>query len=97
MAMHPHRHRHGRMGGGGANSCVHLRDMAVGQRGRVVGYRAGNPTYRKRLLQMGLVRGAEFEFLRLAPLGDPVVIRLCGFSLTLRKDEADMVEIERLG
>ncbi|OBS08522.1 Ferrous iron transport protein A [Acidihalobacter prosperus] len=45
---------------------------------------------------MGLTLGAEFTVTRLAPLGDPVEIRVRGSALTLRKDEAAALRIERL-
>lgn len=73
-----------------------LKSMSVGENGRVVGYEAGSKTYRKKLLSMGLTRGAEFSVIRYAPMGDPVEIRVRGFSLTLRKDEAESLLVERI-
>lgn len=70
-----------------------LQDLPVGSRGRVEGYRQGSRTYRQRLLSMGLTPGTEFEVTRQAPLGDPVELRVRGFSLMLRKQEADMLII----
>jgi len=72
-----------------------LRDMKVGERGKVSGYVKGVTAYRERLLAMGLTRGAEFTVERIAPMGDPVEIRLRGFALTLRKDEASALMVER--
>jgi Fe2+ transport system protein FeoA len=74
---------------------VTLRDLAVGDTGRVTGLEAGNPAYRRRLLAMGLTPGTEFTVTRFAPLGDPVQIAIRGFSLSLRRDEADIVRVER--
>ena len=72
-----------------------LATMEVGQRGRVVGFERGRASaYRQRLLSMGLTPGTEFEVTRTAPLGDPVEIRVRGFDLSLRKDEAAILEIE---
>ncbi|MFN8138917.1 MAG: FeoA domain-containing protein [Fimbriimonadales bacterium] len=48
----------------------------------------------KRLAEMGLVPGTEFEVIKIAPLGDPVEISLRGYRLCLRKREADFLEIE---
>jgi ferrous iron transport protein A len=45
---------------------------------------------------MGLTPGTEFSIVRFAPLGDPVEIALRGFSLTLRKNEADILSIEKV-
>lgn len=72
-----------------------LREMAVGDSGRVVGFGEGSKAYRKKLLSMGLTPGVEFEVTRYAPMGDPVEIKVRGFSLSLRKAEAETVLIER--
>lgn len=72
-----------------------LREMSVGDRGRVVGFEPGSKAYKKKLLSMGLVPGTEFSVIRYAPMGDPVEIRVRGFALTLRKDEAATVLVER--
>ncbi len=47
-----------------------------------------------RLLEMGLVPGVDFEFIGVAPLGDPVEIELRGYRLSLRKSEAARITIE---
>ena len=73
-----------------------LKDMAVGDTGRIAGFREGGKAYRKKLLSMGLTPGIEFSVIRFAPMGDPVEIQLRGFNLTLRKDEAEALLIERL-
>ena len=74
-----------------------LRDMAVGESGKVTGFAAGSaPAYRRKLLALGLTKGIQFRVTRVAPLGDPVEIVLRGFSLSLRRDEADIVLIETL-
>lgn len=70
-----------------------LQDLPVGSRGRVEGYREGSRSYRQKLLSMGLTPGTEFEVTRHAPMGDPVEIGVRGFSLMLRKQEADMLII----
>ena len=73
-----------------------LRDMAVGDSGRVSGFlEGGSAAYRRKLLALGLTKGAALRVTRVAPLGDPVEIVVRGFSLSLRKDEADMVLVER--
>lgn len=73
-----------------------LQQLSVGDTGRVVGFDKGEKAYRKKLLSMGLTPGVEFSVTRLAPLGDPVEIRVRGFNLSLRKDEAAALLIERL-
>jgi len=72
-----------------------IRDLEMNSKGKVVGYTRGSKSYMDRLLAMGLTKGAEFTVTRVAPLGDPVEIRLRGFSLTLRKAEADALLVER--
>ena len=73
-----------------------LKNLTIGDKGRVAGFNKQGRAYRKRLLAMGLTPGTEFSVVRFAPLGDPVEITLRGFSLTLRKDEADILSIEKL-
>jgi ferrous iron transport protein A len=73
---------------------IFLRDMRVGQAGKVLGIRKGDAVYRQKLLAMGLTPGTRFSVTRLAPLGDPVEIRVRGFALSLRKDEADALMVE---
>lgn len=74
---------------------VKLRELAVGDTARVAGFEPGSRAYRKKLLSMGLTPGVEFSVTRLAPMGDPVEIRVRGFNLTLRKDEAEALLVER--
>lgn len=71
-----------------------LKEMKIGQCGRVLGYSATDRSYRQKLLQMGLVRGSEFTLVRMAPLGDPAEISINGAGLTLRKAEADALDVE---
>lgn len=72
-----------------------LRDLRVGDRGKVVGYDEGGRLYKKKLLAMGLTPGTEFDVTRSAPLGDPVEIKVRGFALSLRKDEAAALQVEK--
>lgn len=74
-----------------------LRDLSVGDRAAVTGYaKASGQAYRQKLLSMGLTPGAEIRVTRVAPLGDPVEIRVRGYALSLRRDEADALEIRRI-
>jgi Fe2+ transport system protein A len=72
-----------------------LSELAVGDTAVVTGYASNEPGYRKRLLAMGLTPGTVLTVSRLAPLGDPVEISVRGFALSLRRHEADVVEIKR--
>jgi ferrous iron transport protein A len=67
---------------------TNLSTLSAGDSGKITGFDISKKAYRKRLLAMGLTRGTEFQVTRFAPLGDPIEIKLRGFSLTLRKDEA---------
>lgn len=75
---------------------MNLKDLTVGESGRVAGFAEGERGYRKKLLAMGLTPGTLFSVTRVAPLGDPVEIRVRGFQLSLRRDEAAAVRVERL-
>lgn len=77
-------------------SNTRLREIAIGAKGRILGYESTNRSYKRRLLSMGLTPGTEFKIIRHAPLGDPTEIKVRGFSLTLRKDEADALCIEKV-
>lgn len=74
---------------------VTLEDLAVGDQGRVLGYQASAGAYRRKLLSMGLTPGVALEVVRVAPLGDPVEIRVRGTSVSLRRAEAAVLEVER--
>ena len=50
-----------------------------------------SPEHRGRILEMGLLVGTPVELIRFAPLGDPVEIKVRGYHLTLRKQEADQI------
>ena len=49
------------------------------------------PANRPRLMEMGLLVGTQIELVRFAPMGDPVEIRVRGYNLTLRKNEAEQI------
>jgi len=70
-----------------------LSELQPKDRGTVVKV-GGKGKIRRRLLDMGLVAGSEIEVERVAPLGDPVEIKIKGYHLTLRKDESSDIEVE---
>lgn len=72
-----------------------MADMPVGAKGVVRGYSEGGGAYRARLLAMGLTKGTHFEVKRVAPMGDPVEIIVKGYSLALRKDEAQALLVDK--
>jgi Fe2+ transport system protein FeoA len=71
-----------------------LRDIPVGSMGRIVAISPTQRSYRSKLLSMGLTRGTIVQVRRIAPLGDPIIISVRGFELSLRKDEADALVLE---
>jgi ferrous iron transport protein A len=74
-----------------------LKDLQVGDRAKVAGFLesggTGGASYRRKLLSMGLTPGAELSVTRVAPMGDPVEIRVRGFSLSVRRDEAATLSV----
>lgn len=75
---------------------LHLSDLRIGESGKVIGFEKGDKAYRQKLLSMGLTPGVEFSILRYAPMGDPLEIKVRGFALSLRKDEAATLKVERV-
>jgi ferrous iron transport protein A len=70
-----------------------LAQLAPGDRGKVLKV-AGDPDAARRLMEMGLMRGTTVEVVRMAPLGDPLEVKVRGFMLTLRRAEAEHIEVE---
>jgi len=73
-----------------------IKDLQVGDRAKILGFRPCEPHYRQKLLSMGLLPGAEIELARIAPLGDPLQIVSRGTVLSLRKAEAGALKLERI-
>ena len=71
-------------------------ELSAGDRVRVLGFKKGNVEYRQKLLAMGLTPQTEFSFVRRAPLGDPVELKVKGCSFSLRLKEATLLNIQRL-
>jgi len=71
-----------------------LGEMQAGSKGLIIKINSGDKLYRQRLLAMGLLPGTEFTVSRIAPLGDPIEIMVRGYMLSLRKNEASILEIE---
>lgn len=75
---------------------IKVSDLKVGQKARILSFKAGDQSYRQRLIAMGLLPGTEFTVIRMAPLGDPIEVNIRGFALSLRKDEASILTIEKI-
>lgn len=55
----------------------------------------GKGLVRRRIMDMGVTKGAEVYIRKVAPLGDPIQISLRGYELSLRKADAEMIEVEK--
>ncbi len=74
---------------------IRLNEMNTGEQGKIIGYGSGDKKYLDRIFAMGLTIGTEFEIIRVAPLGDPVEISVRGFNMSLRKQEANILLVQR--
>jgi ferrous iron transport protein A len=74
---------------------VTLDQLGRGQSGRVLRV-GGRPAARRRLLELGIVRGETITLLRPAPLGDPLEFLVKGYHLSLRQREAATITVEAL-
>jgi Fe2+ transport system protein FeoA len=70
-----------------------LANLKIGQSARVRQL-SSDASVRHRLMEMGLVRGSVIKVVRFAPMGDPIDIEVRGYHLSLRKNEAQSVEVE---
>ncbi len=70
-----------------------LAELKPGEKGRVVKV-GGKGSGRRRIIDMGLVSGAEIEMERVAPLGDPIEVKVKGYHLSLRKEDAANIYVE---
>ncbi len=75
---------------------IPLSKLNIGDKGFVKSVKAEGEV-RRRLLDMGLFAGVRFKVIRIAPLGDPIVIKVRGFELSLRLEEASQVHVEKIG
>ncbi len=72
-----------------------LKDIKVGQRARVLKVN-GEGAVRRRIMDMGITKGVEIYVRKVAPLGDPMELFIRGYELSLRKADADMIEVAAL-
>lgn len=78
---------------GGGTKLVRLGDLEPGQHG-LISRLSCRGRLRRRLMDMGVVAGTPVEVVRVAPLGDPVELKVKGFHLSLRKSEAGDIWVE---
>ena len=72
-----------------------IKDLKVGESARILKI-GGTGALRQHFLDMGVIPGAQLTLVRLAPMGDPMEIRIHGYELTLRLDDAGKIEIEKI-
>ena len=70
-----------------------LRQAKIGETVKVVKLQGEGAT-KRRIMDMGLTKGVEVYIRKVAPLGDPVEVTVRGYELSLRKADADMIEVE---
>jgi ferrous iron transport protein A len=69
-----------------------LRDTAIGDTVKVVRVH-GEGAVRRRIMDMGLTKGTEVSVRKVAPLGDPIEVTVRGYELSIRKADAEMIEV----
>lgn len=70
-----------------------LKQAKVGETVKVVKLH-GEGAVKRRIMDMGITRGAEVHIRKVAPLGDPIEVTVRGYELSLRKADAEMIEVE---
>ena len=70
-----------------------LKQAKIGETVKVVKLH-GEGAIKRRIMDMGITRGTEIYIRKVAPLGDPIEVTVRGYELSLRKADADMIEIE---
>ena len=70
-----------------------LREAAVGETVKVRKIHGDGPV-KRRIMDMGITKGVEVYVRKVAPLGDPIEIRVRGYELSLRKADAESIEVE---
>lgn len=73
---------------------VSLDQLSAGEQGVVVNVH-GTGAVKRRLMDMGLTKGTQVKVVKLAPLGDPIELRVRGYELSLRKNESEMVVVSK--
>ena len=70
-----------------------LKQVKIGKSAKVVKVH-GEGALKRRIMDMGITKGVEISVRKVAPLGDPLEITVRGYELSLRKEDAEMIEIE---
>lgn len=70
-----------------------LREVSIGQTATVVKLH-GEGAIKRRIMDMGVTKGTQIYVRKVAPLGDPIEVTVRGYELSIRKGDAEMVEVE---
>ncbi|MBR4675601.1 MAG: FeoA domain-containing protein [Victivallales bacterium] len=70
-----------------------LKDAVIGQTVKVVKLQCTGP-FKRRIMDMGITKGVEITVRKVAPLGDPLELTVRGYELSIRKAEAEAIEVE---
>lgn len=70
-----------------------LKDAGIGERLKVVKI-TGEGATKRRIMDMGITKGVQIYVRKVAPLGDPVEVTVRGYELSLRKNDASMIQVE---
>ena len=70
-----------------------LKDIKVGETVKVIKLN-GEGAVKRRIMDMGITKGVEVFVRKVAPLGDPIEVNVRGYELSLRKIDAEMIEVE---
>lgn len=70
-----------------------LRDVKIGKTAKVVKLH-GEGALKRRIMDMGITKGVEVYVRKVAPLGDPLEISVRGYELSIRKGDAEIIEVE---
>ncbi len=70
-----------------------LKDVKIGGRAKVVKLHGEGPV-KRRIMDMGITRGVEVYVRKVAPFGDPIEINVRGYELSIRRADAEMIEVE---
>lgn len=70
-----------------------LRDIPIGQKATIVKL-CGQGALKRRIMDMGLTKGTEVYVRKVAPLGDPIELTVRGYELSVRKSDAELIEVE---
>ena len=70
-----------------------LKEVAIGGTAQVIKLH-GEGAVKRRIMDMGITKGVEVYVRKVAPLGDPIEVTVRGYELSIRKDDAAMIEVE---